>query len=136
MLLDQLSNDIKQAMKDKNKPKLGALRYLKSMLMENKVSKKPTDELDVVVRHTKKLKEAIEVYPDGDSRQEDAKQELIFVEEYLPKQLTEVDVQAIINEIKSGLDNPNMGGVMKELTAKIKGRFDGKKASQMVKDSL
>ena len=135
-MLDQINLDIKSAMKNKEKEKLQALRYLKSMLMENSTSKKPQPELDVIVRHHKKIKESISSYPESHQMREEAIQELKFVEAYLPKQLTEEQVKELINEIKSNLPSPNMGSIMKELTPKIKGQFDGKKASELVKAAL
>lgn len=136
MLLDQLAAEIKEAMKEKDKEKLNALRYLKAMLMENKVAAKPVDEMDVVVRLSKKIKETIDSFPTGDERRAQAQQELIYVEQYLPKALTKEEVQALIAQIKSKLSAANMGAVMKELTPLIKGRFDGKEASELVKAAL
>lgn len=135
-MLDQLNADIKNAMKAKEKEKLQALRYMKSMLMENSTSKKPTAEMDVIVKHHKKLKESLENYPADHPMAIQTKAELEIVQTYLPQPLTEEEVKGIIEEIKSGLDQVNMGAIMKELQPKIKGRFDGKKASQMVKDAL
>jgi len=135
-MIDQLNQDIKEAMKNKDKDKLQALRYLKSMLTENSTAKKPASELDVVVRHHKKIKEAIDSYPDGHPMKIAAEKEVLVIEHYLPKQLSEDEVVSIIESIKSSLDNPNMGAIMKELTPQIKGQFDGKKASELVKKSL
>lgn len=135
-LADQLNSDIKEAMKAKEKEKLQALRYMKSMLMENATSKKPVPELDVIVKHHKKLKESLENYPADHPMAIQTKAEVEVVATYLPQPLSEDDVKKIIEDIKGKLDNPNMGAIMKELQPQIKGRFDGKKASQMVKDAL
>ena len=135
-LAEKLNSDIKDAMKAKEKDKLQALRYMKSMLMENSTSKKPVPELDVIVKHHKKLKESLENYPADHPMAIQTTAELEFVATYLPQPLSEEEVQKIINDIKGKLDAPNMGAIMKELQPQIKGRFDGKKASQMVKDSL
>lgn len=135
-LADQLNIDIKDAMKAKEKEKLQALRYMKSMLMENATSKKPVPELDVIVKHHKKLKDSLENYPADHPMAIQTTAELDFIGAYLPKPLTKEEVQGIIDNIKASLENPNMGAIMKELQPQIKGRFDGKMASQMVKDSL
>ncbi len=136
MLLDQLASEIKEAMKEKDKEKLNALRYLKAMLMENKVAAKPVDELDVVVRLSKKIKETIDSFPTGDERRAQAQQELGYVEQYLPRALTKEEVWALIAQIKSNSSSANLGAIMKELTPLIKGRFDGKEASELVKAAL
>jgi uncharacterized protein len=135
-MLERLNQEIKEAMKAKEKEKLQALRYMKSMLMENSTSKKPAPEMDVIVRHHKKTKEAIESYPDGHDMKVAAQFEIKIIEAYLPQQLSEEEVIEIINTIKSSLEKPNMGAIMKELQPKIKGQFDGKKASELVKNSL
>ena len=135
-LKDQISEDIKAAMKAKDKVRLNVLRYLKKLFIENDTAAKSIPELDIVVGHQKKIKESISMYPDGSDLKSQAEAELEVVNEYLPKPLEEAEVIALINEIKSGLDNVNMGAIMKELTPKIKGRFDGKKASELVKANL
>lgn len=136
-MIEQLNQDIKAAMKAKEKEKLAAIRYLKSMLLENQTSKDPKPEMDIVVKHVKKLKDSLESYPAENPMREQIKKEIDFLEVYMPKQLGEQEVDQMIDEIISRLgDAPHMGAVMKELTPKIKGTFDGKKASQMVKDKL
>ncbi|MCO4792070.1 MAG: GatB/YqeY domain-containing protein [Bacteriovoracaceae bacterium] len=131
-MLDQINDDIKSAMKSKDKEKLQALRYIKSMLTENKVAKKPIPEIEVVIKYHKKLNDSLSMYPDGHEMKEQASKEIKILETYLPKQMTEEEVSTIIDQIISTLENPNMGGVMKELSPQIKGKFDGKKASQLV----
>lgn len=135
-LKDQISEQIKSAMKAKDKIRLNALRYVKKLLIENETSKKPIDEVDVVISHAKKLKDSLSMYPEESQQRLDLQQELKVLEEFLPQQLSKDEVQALINDIQKNLDTPNMGQVMKELQPKIKGRFDGKLASQMVKDAL
>ena len=62
-MFEQISEDIKQAMKAKEKEKLDALRMLKSKLIENKTSGKPIAEVDVAISYSKKLKDSLELYP-------------------------------------------------------------------------
>ena len=135
-MLDKINSQIKEAMKSKQKERLEALRYLKSMLMENDTSKSPKDPMDVTISHHKKLQASMEQYPDGHEQKDKISNEIKIIEEFLPKQLTEDEVKAIILEIKSNLENPNMGAIMKELSPKIKGSFNGKIASQLVKEAL
>lgn len=134
-LKDRVSKEIIAAMKAKDKTRLNVLRFLKKLFIENDTSKKPVAEMDIVISHAKKLKDSLELYKDGPQKDE-IMAELKIMDEYLPKQLTEDEVVVLINEIKSGLENPNMGSIMKELSGKIKGKFDGKKATDLVKSSL
>ncbi|RLA62716.1 MAG: GatB/YqeY domain-containing protein [Epsilonproteobacteria bacterium] len=131
-MFNRINEDIKTAMKAKDKGRLDAIRYLKAMLIENKVSKSPKPELDVVVSYVKKLKDSIGLFPEGSDQRAKTELEITFLTPYMPEELKEEGVANLIKEIIQGLDNPNMGMVMKELSPKIKGRFDGKKASQMV----
>ena len=135
-MIDRVSADIKEAMKKKDKERLSVLRYLKSMLLENKTSKKPVPELEVAILHNKKLRDSIVTYPEGSEQRTSIANEMEFLKPYLPEQITEDDVKALIKEIISAMDAPNMGMVMKELSPKIKGQFDGKLANQFVKDAL
>jgi len=135
-MLDQINSDIKEAMKAKEKEKLTALRYVKSMIMENNTSKKPASEIDVVIKHHKKLKDSLENFPAGHPMIEQTLKEIDIIAVYLPKQISEPEVIALIESIKSGLESVNMGALMKELQPQIKGKFDGKRASVLVKEAL
>ena len=133
---DMISKEIILAMKAKDKIKLNVLRYLKKLLIENETSKKPIAEMDIIISHGKKTKDSLSMYPEGSPQALEIIEEIKVLSEFLPKQLSQEEVQNIINDIKSSQENPNMGSIMKELNPKIKGQFDGKLASQMVKDAL
>jgi uncharacterized protein YqeY len=135
-LKDQISDQIKAAMKAKDKTRLNALRYVKKLFIENDTSGSPKPEQDIVISYAKKVKDSLSMYPEGSEQQAEIQAELKVLQEFLPQPLTTEDVQSLIDDIKAKLENPNMGAIMKELQPQIKGRFDGKQASQMVKDSL
>lgn len=134
-MIEKLNVDIKDAMKTGQKEKLDAIRYLKSMLMENKTSKKPIAEIDVIIAHSKKLKDSLENFPAGSELRVKTEKELGFISIYLPQQMNEDEVKTIIRNIVANGAN-NMGMVMKELSPQIKGRFDGKMANDFVKLAL
>ena len=131
-LKDKISEEIKLAMKARAKTRLNVLRYLKKLFIENDTSNKPIKLEDIVISYAKKTKDSLALYPTDSQQRTEIEAELVVLSEFLPKQLSEKDVMQIITEIKAGLDNPNMGAIMKELSPKIKGQFDGKKASQLV----
>ena len=135
-LKDEVNEGIKAAMKAKDKTRLNVLRYLKKLFIENDTSGKSVPELDIVVSHAKKTKESVAMYPENSPQREEIEREIKVLEEFLPKALNESEVTRLIEEIKKSQDAPNMGSIMKELTPRIKGRFDGKLASQMVKNAL
>lgn len=132
----KISDQIKLAMKAKDKIRLNALRYVKKLLIENKTSNKPQAELDVVIAYAKKVKDSLTLYPEGSEQKSDLELEIKVLEEFLPQQLSQADVEAMINEICDKLESPNMGAIMKELSPQIKGCFDGKLASDLVKSKL
>ncbi len=136
MLSDTINNDIKDAMIKKEKERLEALRYLKAMLIENKTSKAPIEEMDVLIKHVKKLKDSLQNFPEGNEIKLKTEREILFLNVYMPVELTEMEVLKIIEEILKNNPAANQGIVMKELTPKIKGQFDGKRASELVKSKL
>ena len=134
-MISKINDDIKDAMKKGEKERLDAVRYLKSMLLENKTSKKPIAEIDVAIAHCKKLKDSLASFPDGNELKNKTEREIQFLAVYLPSQMGEDEVKAIIKTIIQNGAN-NMGMIMKELTPQIKGHFDGKMANDFVKLGL
>jgi uncharacterized protein YqeY len=136
MLFEQITEDIKQAMIKKEKEKLDALRGLKALMIENKTSKAPIAEMDVLINCVKKLKGSLDAFPAGHDLRTKTEREIEILNVYMPKQLSEDEVKEIIENIIAANPGANQGIIMKELTPKIKGQFDGKAASEMVKSFL
>lgn len=136
-MFDKITDDIKKAMFAKDKERLDALRYYKSMLIENKTSKTaPIAEMDVLIKHVKKLKDSLESFPPENEVRKKTEREIIILSEYMPQQLSEEVVVAFIQEIIAKTPGVNAGLVMKELSPKIKGQFDSKVANELVKSAL
>ncbi|MDD7300087.1 hypothetical protein SAMN05720469_10461 [Fibrobacter intestinalis] len=144
-LLQQILADIKAAMKAHDTMTLEVLRTLHSDIKNVAINaqKEITDEtvLDVLSKSIKQRNESIEMLRKG-GREQNAQEEektLAVYQKYLPQQLTEEEVKALIAEIKAqvGAQGPkDMGKVMKELSPKAKGRFDGRRLSELVKEAL
>lgn len=135
-MMEQITEDIKKAMIAKDKDRLDALRYLKAMLIENKTSKAPQAEMDVLIKHVKKLRDSLENFPPENEIRKKTEKEIITLAEYMPKQLSEAEVKNFIQEIIAKTPGINAGLVMKELSPKIKGQFDSKVANELVKAAL
>lgn len=136
-MFDQITEDIKKAMFAKDKERLDALRYFKSMLIENKTSKTaPLAEMDVLIKHVKKLKDSLENFPAENEIRKKTEREIQVLSEYMPKQLDEDTVKGFIKDILAANPGLNAGLVMKELSPKIKGQFDSKLANELVKSAL
>jgi uncharacterized protein YqeY len=134
-LMEQVNNDIKEAMKAKQQERLDTLRMLKAEYIKNNTATKPTDELSVTVAHTKRLQDSLEMYQAGSDAHNKLLKEIEVLKVYLPAALSEADVVAMINDIKAK-GAKDMGAIMKELQPQIKGRFDGKRASDLVKANV
>lgn len=134
-LMDKVNSDIKEAMKARQQARLDALRMLKAEFIKNNTAVKPTDEMSITVSHAKRLSDSLELYAGNEEATAKIKAELAVVQEYLPKALDEAEVIDIINQIKAN-GAKDMGSIMKELQPQIKGRFDGKRASDLVKAAL
>ncbi len=134
-MMDRVNNDIKEAMKAKQQERLDALRMLKAEYIKNNTAAKPTDELSVTVAHNKRLADSLEMYAAGTEAHTKILKEMEILKDYLPQAMSEAEVVAIINDIKAK-GAKDMGAIMKELQPQIKGRFDGKRASELVKAAV
>lgn len=134
-LQEQITNDIKEAMKAKDAAKLGALRMLKAAFIHNNTSVKPLDDMSVAISHVKKLSDSLEMFPTGSEQRNQTEAEIAALKGYLPASMDESEVVKIIAAIKAA-GAKDMGSIMKELQPQIKGRFDGKRASDLVKAAL
>jgi len=133
--MEQVNNDIKEAMKAKQQPRLDALRMLKAEYIKNNTAPKPTDELSVTVAHAKRLSDSLEMYEKGTEAHNKILAEMEVIKAYLPKAMEESEVVTLIQSIKAS-GAKDMGAIMKELQPQIKGRFDGKRASELVKAAV
>ena len=143
-LTDQINNDIKAAMLAKDASKLEALRAIKSALLLLKTSpegQNEASELKALQKMVKQRKETAEVYV-GQGRQELADVELAqaaVIENYLPKQMGEDELKAILQNIIAtvGASSPaDMGKVMGAATKELSGKADGSVISKLVRELL
>lgn len=146
-LFDKISNDIKEAMKAKDKVALDTLRNIKKVLLEAKTAPGANDTVSdetaikLIQKLVKQGKESAELYS-SQNRPELAAEELAQVavmERYLPAQMSEEEVTAIIKDIiaQTGATGPkDMGKVMGVATKQLAGKAEGKMISAVVKQQL
>ena len=146
-LFEQVSNDIKEAMKAKDKVRLETLRNIKKYFLEAKTAPGANDTLtdDAALKIIQKLakqgKDSAEIYI-GQGRQDLTDNELAQVavlETYLPKQMSSEELEAAIKEIiaeTGAVDGKDMGKVMGVATKKLAGKAEGRAISAMVKQML
>ena len=138
-------DDLKAAMKGGDKTKVATLRLLIAALKNERIQagREPTaDEIEAAVRRgVKQRKDSIEQYAKGGRQDlvEAEKAELAVLESYLPKGLSDAEIEAAIRAIvaeKSFSSGKDVGLVMKELMARHRGRVDGKRAQEMARQIL
>lgn len=146
-LFDIISNDIKEAMKAKDKVALDTLRNIKKVLLEAKTAPGAGDTVSdetaikLIQKLVKQGKESAELYS-SQNRPELAQEELAQVavmEKYLPKQMSEEEVTAIVKDIiaQVGATGPqDMGKVMGVATKQLAGKAEGRVISTIVKSEL
>lgn len=146
-LFEQVSKDIIAAMKAKDKVTLEALRNIKKYFIEAKTAPGANDELTdeaalkILSKLAKQGKDAADLYI-GQGRQDLADEELAqvnVIERYLPKPLTEEELEAALKEIIAACGATSakeMGKVMGLATKQLAGKADGKAISAVVKRLL
>lgn len=146
-LFDQISEDIKTAMKARDKVRLETLRNIKKVFIEAKTAPGANDELDdaaavkIIQKLAKQGRETARTYTDN-SRQDLADEELAQVavmEKYLPKQLSPEEIEKAVKDIiaQTGATSmKEMGKVMGMAGKLLAGKADGKAISTIVKQLL
>ncbi|WP_160721780.1 GatB/YqeY domain-containing protein [Bacillus sp. USDA818B3_A] len=145
-LLERLNNDMKQAMKNKEKDKLSVIRMVKASL-QNEAIKLGTQELSedaeltVLSREVKQRKDSLHEF-DKAGRQDlvdKLRTELEILELYLPKQLSEEELSEIVKETITEVgatSKAEMGKVMAAIMPKVKGKADGSLVNKFVQQHL
>jgi uncharacterized protein YqeY len=145
-LNERINNDLKEALKSRDRTRLDTLRLLRAGMIE--LSKRgtgkeitPEDELSVLTAAVKKRKEAIELYEKGGradlAHQE--RQELDVISSYLPKQLSKEEAEQVIQKIISetgASSSKDFGKVMPLAMKELKGKIEGKLVQELVKLKL
>lgn len=146
-LIDKISEDLKVAMKSRDKLRLETLRTIKAGFLEKQVEKRPTggmsneDEISVLISAAKKRKESIEIFRNAGRNDlaDQEEKELGIIQEYLPKQLALEEIEEIvrnkINEI-GAVGAKDFGKVMPNVMKELKGKADGKLVQETVKKLL
>lgn len=146
-LFDKVSEDIKEAMKARDKVRLETLRNIKKVFLEAKTAPGANDTLEdadafkILQKLAKQGRESARTYTDN-GRQDLADAELAqaaVIEEYLPKQLGEDEIEAEVRKViaDTGAQSmKDMGKVMGIISKQLTGRADGRAISAVVKRLL
>ncbi|MCP8616906.1 GatB/YqeY domain-containing protein [Salirhabdus salicampi] len=144
-LLDKLNHDMKEALKQKDKETLSVIRMVKASL-QNEAIKLGSDlteeqEITVLSRELKQRNDSLHEFENAGRKDlaEKLENELKVLEKYMPKQLSDEELEDVIvqtiNEVGAETKK-DMGKVMSAVMPKVKGKADGSKVNQLVMKHL
>lgn len=144
-LKQKLNDDLKQALKGKNKRRVSVIRLVMSAIQNAEIAKRAsledTDILGIIAKEAKQRKESIEAFKQGNRQdlvaQEEA--ELVILKEFLPEQISRDDIVSAARKIIGEVGAESMqdrGKVMGKLIPLLKGRAEGKVINEVVTELL
>lgn len=142
-LKEQVTEDLKNAMKARDRSRMSVLRMMLADIKIADTSGKPKDQIDygeVIRGYLKKLKKAREEYEKLNipEKIKELDGEIAIVEEYLPKQLSDDEIKRIVDEVVEAnkFTAKEMGVAMKLVMSKYGSVVDGKKVQLYLKEKL
>ncbi len=140
-LKDRINEDLKTAMKAREKEKLSVLRMLLSEMKYAAAQVNVHQDLSdedagkVVATYHKRLSKSLEEYPEGEQRQQ-IQAEMAIVETYMPKKANEAETLVVINRVLTQAQGKNFGALMKEVMEALGSSADGKMVSKLLKEKM
>ena len=141
-LIQRIDSDIKEAMISKNSQKLEVLRFLKSAMKYVAIEKKidvlsESDAQSVIQKQIKQRRESIDQFAKGGRLDlaDKEKGEVAVLESYLPKQISDTDLQKFVQEevkASGASSKKDFGRMMKQITEKLAGQAEGKRISEFL----
>ncbi|RAU99255.1 GatB/YqeY domain-containing protein [Paenibacillus sp. YN15] len=144
-LNDRLNEDMKQAMRSQDKFRLSVIRMVRSSIKNIEIDQRKTlddqDVLDVLNREIKQRRDSLQEFEKAGRQDlvDQVTKELDILTAYMPKQLSEDEVKAIVQQTIQEVgasSKADMGKVMGALMPKVKGLADGKLVNQIVSQLL
>ncbi len=147
MLIETIREDLTTAMKARDALMLRTLRSVIAAVQEKEVSGKEASKLDdagvtkVIAAQLKRRIEAAEAFDEGDRPEKaaDERAEAEILERYLPKGLSETELETLVDETLAAdgfSSKADMGKAMKAVNAAVAGRADGRAVADLVKSRL
>jgi uncharacterized protein len=140
-LIEKVKSDTASALKSGDKDRVQALRLITNELQKAAKESSDGDETAVLQRERKRRLEAAQAYADAgrDDLAGGERREAEIIEEYMPEQLSDEELHAIVGDAvaESGATSPKeIGKVMSLVMPKVQGRADGKRVSAAVREKL
>ena len=140
-LKERINEDLKKAMKARDKERTSVLRMLLSEIKYTQAAVNVHAELPeaevlkVVGLYHKRMLKSLDDYPEGEKRDQ-IRSELGIVDEYLPKRASRAEVELVVDEVLRGTEDREFGPLMKQVLARLGTAADGKVVSEVLKPRL
>lgn len=145
-LLETLNEDMKQAMKARDKSRLSVIRMIKASLQNESIQLgvdelSEDEELSILSREMKQRTDSVKEFSEAGRRDlsEKLEEEIEILQTYMPEQLNDEELIAIVKTAISDVNatsKKDFGAVMGNVMPKIKGRVDGSKVQKLVQEHL
>lgn len=145
-LLETLNQDMKQAMKNKDKITLSVIRMVKASIQNETIklgkdSLSEDEEMTILSREVKQRKDSLQEFKSAgrDDLVQQLETELDILQTYMPRQLTNEELEAIVQltiEEVNATSKKDMGKVMSAIMPKVKGKADGSQINKLVQKQL
>ena len=142
---EELLKELKDAMKEKNELKKNTITMLRAAILQIEKDSQKTlnddDIIGIIAKEVKKRKDSIQDYLKAgrDDIVSDLNTEIEILSKYLPEQLTDSEIEKIVDEVinQVGAVSPkDMGKVMQNVRPRVNGKADGRRVSEIVKEKL
>ncbi|KHE70120.1 GatB/YqeY domain-containing protein [Halobacillus sp. BBL2006] len=145
-ITERLTQDMKTAMKARDKKRLSTIRMVRASFQNEAIklgkdSLSEEEEMTVLSREVKQRKDSLQEFKEAGREDlvEELEQEIEILQVYMPKQLTDEELEEIVKETieeVGATSKGDMGKVMSAVMPKIKGKADGSKVNKLVLQQL
>ncbi len=145
MLKDDLMNDLKDAMKDKDEIKKNTVQMVRAAILQiekdNGIKVEDEKIIDIIAKEVKVKKDALVDFTKGERQDlvDQTNKEIEILQKYLPKQLSIQEIEDVVKKVITDVgatSMKDMGNVMKEAKARIGAGSDGRTINEVVKNLL
>lgn len=135
----KLTEDMKQAMRDRDRLKLDVIRFLLSEIKNTEIDQGELSDdaiLQLIGRQIKQIRETLSDYEKAGNSEviEQEKAKISVLEDYLPSQLNDDELQKIINQIKADQPDANIGQIIGAVKARVGAQADGGRIASLVRN--
>ena len=140
-LVEKINSDMITYMKNKDSFSLGVIRMVKGAIQLEKINKNDDEVIAVISKQIKMRNDSIKEFEKANRTDlvEQNQKEIAILNTYMPEQLSDEEVNKIIDEAFAKLNptsSKDMGIIMKEISPKVKGKADMGKVNSIIKDKL